>query len=242
MEGVKKPLALVAIFAFAIGAAAGTIIVLKSCGPDTKYWMRAAVHDEQVRQMKAAHERTLERNAVLEADNRAKDEDIRGQAAELKRLKGTTVAADAEIGNLEAQNKRLRQDAQAAIDANPALQALIANFDLQIKAHVEKEDSLLVRLTIVGEPYDTGEKDADGRPVIGYPDGTVTANLHAQALSYKATADGWETDYNVLQSSFEDEHGLRLHLERKLYGGKFWKAVALIEPPLFGALKLFKVI
>jgi len=194
----------------------------RSCtGPNTKYWMKVAVHEQALKDAAADHLVNLAEIKVLKADNAAKDVDIQAKAGEIQKLKGKTNAAAGEILGLEGENQRLRENVQAAIDANPALQRLVANFELQITKHKEKEFSLEQRLAKVGEPIQTGV-DATGKPVYVYPEKTITWDLAQQVKNEGRRADLWEADYNRSQGLLGTERSLRLTSEKK------WKRTSLV--------------
>lgn len=194
----------------------------RSCtGPNTKYWMKVAVHEKAMKDAAAAHVVNLAEIKVLKADNVAKDQDIQAKAGEIQMLKGKTNAAAGEILGLEGENQRLREDAQVAIDANPALQRLVANFEFQITKHKEKEFSLEQRLAKVGEPIQTGV-DAKGQPVYMYPEHTITWDLNVKFENQVQVSDKWEADYNTSQGLLATERSLRLTSEKK------WKRTSLV--------------
>lgn len=194
----------------------------RSCGgPDTKYWMRVAVHDQAMKDAAAAHDVNLAEIQVLKADNALKDKDILDKSGEIQKLKRQTNVVQGEISGLEGENTRLREDAQTAIDANPALQRLVANFELQLTKHKEKEFSLEQRLAKVGEPIQTGV-DAKGQPIYVYPENTITWDLWQQLKNEGKRADLWEADYNRSQGLLGTERSLRLTSEKK------WKNASLL--------------
>jgi len=234
---VKRSLPILA--ALVVGILAGFLLSPKSCGLGSKYWMRVAVHEQAMKDAAAAHAGSLAEIRDLEADNAAKEEDLRVKIAEIKTIKGQSAAAAGELSMLAAERDRLKRDAQAAIDANPALQALIANFELSETKHREYEHSLELRLAKVGEPYEIGEVDEAGRPIVRYPVGTVTGDLWQLIVNERKRGDLWEADYNRSQGLLKTEKSLRLDAEKKAGAGKFWKAVAVIEPVVFGAITIF---
>jgi len=194
----------------------------RSCtGPNTKYWMKVAAHEQSMKAAEALHQANLAKIVVLKADNALKDKDILDKSGEIQTLKSHTNVVAGEVAGLEGENKRLREDAQAAIDANPALQALVANFDLQLTKHKEKEFSLEQRLATVGEPIQTGV-DAKGQPVYTYPEHTITWDLNVKFENQVQVSDKWEADYNTSQRLLATERSLRLTSEKK------WKRTSLV--------------
>jgi len=51
--------------------------------------------------------------------------------------------------------------------------------------------------------------------------------------------DSWHADYLEEHSLRLKSDELRLGLEKKLYGGKFWQWVAIGEPVVFGLVMIF---
>lgn len=204
-----------------------TILSIRSCtrDPDPKYWMKVAVHEEAMKAAAVAHQQSLAEINALKTDNALKDIDIIDKAKQIWALGSHASTVANENAGLAAENKRLREDAAAAIAASPALQALIANFDLQIKGKDEQIFDLTMQLALVGIPLQTGV-DAKGQPIIEYQPGTITWDMNQKYLNQVGISEKWERDYNTSQGLLATEHSLRLTSEKK---GKTMTLVAQAE-------------
>jgi len=127
------PYALAALAVFALGFILGSG---RSCaGLGQKYWVSRAVYDRDAAAAAEQHTADLEQVQALKAADEKKTVALAEAQKRVDTLTGHSTAVEGQIGNLEAENKKLRENAQAAIDANPALKALVANFDLQIAGY-----------------------------------------------------------------------------------------------------------
>lgn len=207
----------VAIIAFAIGAAVGAGIVLKSCGPDKAYWIERAKYNADVK----AQEQKVDAALAVIADKDKviadKDKDLVGRETRIDDLEYTAASNGMKIDVLKKETAMLKADAQAVIDANPAVRALVENFELRCVAY---EKQIFTLVSIIDE-----ERMAKGDWIAKY---------NAKDVQYKEAWGAYEREHGLRLTS----DALRLGLERKLYGGKFWKIVALFEPPVFAALSL----
>ena len=208
---------LVPILCLLVGAAAGSIITLKFCGPGKAYWIERSKYDADVLTANQKFEDALviiaEKSLVIAEKNKV-------LAVRETRIDDLEVAAGrnaVKITALANETARLKTDAQVVIDANPAVRALVDNFELRC---VTYEKQIFTLSETVKE-----ERGAKEDWIVKY--------------------DAKDVQYEEAWAAYGREHGLRLtsdalrlDLEKKLYGGKFWKVVALVEPPVFGILSL----
>lgn len=139
----------------ALGILAALVLFGALCGPGItdKYWVSRGEYDRAV---KDAADQAEKDNALLVAQKETiarQDADIQARTARIQELTGHQAVFEGQLSDLTAQNVQLRANAQAAIDANPALQALVANFDLQIanlkdqvftlKAQIAEDDAII---------------------------------------------------------------------------------------------------
>jgi uncharacterized coiled-coil protein SlyX len=138
---------------------------------------------------------------------------IAAKQGEINALLADVRDSQAATGGLRAANRKLREDAQAAIAANPTLQALIRNFDLTIGTQEKTISDLLGTIEL---------KDS----IIAEKDGQL-ANWKAKHEAQVIISETWKAGY-------EREYALRLQAEglfkiaehgRK--AGKFWRIAAL---------------
>jgi len=213
---VKK--LLVPILCLLVGAAAGSIITLKSCGPGKAYWIERSKYDADVLTANQKFEDALviiaEKSLVIAEKNKV-------LAVRETRIDDLEVAAGrnaVKITALANETARLKTDAQVVIDANPAVRALVDNFELRC---VTYEKQIFTLSETVKE-----ERGAKEDWIVKY--------------------DAKDVQYEEAWAAYGREHGLRLtsdalrlDLEKKLYGGKFWKWVAISEPAVFAAITIF---
>jgi hypothetical protein len=206
------------IVALAIGILIGMFLATKIFGPDRAYWIERTKYDADV----AAQERKTNAALAVVAEKDAlivgKDEDLAARETRIDELEEKAVGAALERDALAKETAVLKADAAAAIAANPVVRALVDNYELRLAA----SDRQIFTLTATLEE----ERAAKGDWIAKYDAAVV------QRDEYKAL--------------FENEHqlrldgdALRLGLEKKLYGGKFWKWVALGEPVAFGLVLIF---
>ena len=171
------PYILAAIFAF---------FAVRSCGgPDAKYWVKKTLYDQAAKDAAVQHVVDMATIVTQDGTIAAKNAAISEKQGRIDILLGHAGAADTVAVTLKAENKRLRENAQAAIDANPALQALVANFDLQIKT----SDETIMNL----------------RAVIILKDGIIA--------DWSAKFDAQVTISETWKAAYEREHRLRLTAE-----------------------------
>jgi len=214
---VKKPLALILI-AFALGAALGAGVVLKSCGPDKGYWIERAKYDKDVAAQEA---KTTEALAMIREAGQIiidKDNDLAAREAKIDGLEAQAADYFTELDALAKETAVLKVNAQAVIAANPAVRALVENYELRIAA----SDRRVFTLTAIIDE----ERMAKGDWIAKYGAAIVQR-------------DEWHRLYDDEHALRLTSDALRLDLEKKLYGGKFWRTVAIIEPLVFGAITIF---
>jgi len=214
---VSKKILVVAIIAFVLGAAAGAGIVLKSCGPDEAYWVERAKYDADVKTQEQKVGAALAIIADKDKVIAVKDKDLVARETRIDDLESQAGSNSVRIGALTRETAVLKANAQAAIDANPAVRALVENFELRCAGY---EKQIFTLVGIIDE-----ERAAKGDWIAKY---------NAKDVQYKEAWGAYEREHGLRLTS----DALRVGLERKLYGGKFWKIVALVEPPVFAALSL----
>jgi len=233
----KKLLPLIIVFA--LGMAIGAGIVLKSCGPDKAYWIERAVYDRDVKarddSYAAAMGLVAEKDIVISESAAA----LSKSAEKVTDLERMIMAGSQAVASQDREIERLKTDASAVIAANPAIKALVNAYEVQIANYKSQVFSLAQQVQELGVPQEAGTDPQTGEKIWIYPEGTITFQLHRQLLATAAQRDAWHAQY-------EEEHGLRLScdslrlgLEKKLYGGKLWKYIALGETTIFGAIAFF---
>jgi len=214
---VPKKTLLVAIIGFALGAAVAAGIVLKSCGPDKAYWVERAKYDADVKTQEQKTDMAL---AIIAEKNRTiaeRDKTLKVRETRIDDLESQAGSNSVRIGALTREMAVLKANAQAVIDANPAVRALVENFELRCVGY---EKQIFTLTSIIDE-----ERMAKGDWIAKY---------NAKDVQFKEAWAAYERERALRLTS----DALRVGLEKKLYGGKFWKWVAIAEPPLFGILSL----
>ena len=214
---MSKKTPVVAIIAFALGAALGAGIVLKSCGPDKAYWVERAKYDADVADATQKLGDALVIIAEKDLVIAKKDKDLVVRETRIDDLEAAAGRNAVKITALANETARLKADAQAVIDANPAVRALVDNFELRC---VTYEKQIFTLSETVKE-----ERGAKEDWIVKYD---------AKDVQYKEAWAAYGREHGLRLTS----DALRLGLEHKVYSGKFWKVVALMEPPVFGILSL----
>jgi hypothetical protein len=213
---VKKFLPWILVGALALGLLA---LIDRSCGgPDAKYWVKRAVYDKDVA---ARIAKTTEVLAMIKEAGQViidKDNDLAARESKIDELEAQTADYFTELDALAKETAALKANAAMVIAANPAVRALVDNFELRLAA----SDRQIFTLTATIEEERAAKAD-------------WIAKYDAAILQ----RDAWQGEYN-------DEHALRLtcdslrlDLEKHAQGGKFWRTVAIIEPIVFGAIAIF---
>jgi hypothetical protein len=178
--------------AIIIGAVVLALVIVlvffcvRSCqGPNEKYWMRVAVHEQAMKDAAAAHAASLEEIKVLQADNAAK-------VAENVTLKGTVVT---QKGTIAALNRTIQELTAVEPPTTPAEEALPIVINLRARVAKLTEGFSLAQATIA-----TQEK--------------IIANLELVVKNTEKIADGWKTDYERSQGLLATERGLRIKAEK----------------------------
>jgi hypothetical protein len=228
----------VAIIAFALGAAIGAGIVLKSCGPDKAYWVKRAAYDRDVKDRQDRLDNALGLLAEKEIERQEEQATTTAANERVLDLEHKLSAGAHAIVKRDLEIETLKVDAAAAIEANPAVKRLFEAYEagrIEDKAQIF---NLTKQVAELGIPTENGTDPVTGKKLWLYPPGTTTGGLYAEILTTREERDIWRTQYIEERGLRLTSDSLRIGLEKKLYGGKFWKWVALIEPPVFAALSL----
>lgn len=207
-----------ALIALALGAALGSFVTLKSCGPDKGYWIERSKYDADVKAGDANLAAALEVIAGKDKLIAEKDAGLAVREARIDELEYRAAGNAAELDALAKETAVLKADIAAVIAANPAVRALVENYDLRCAAYDRQVFSLCA---IIDE-----ERAAKG---------DWMAKFNAAVVQ----RDIWHRQYDDEYALRLTSDALRVGLEKKLYGGKFWKYVALGEPVIFGIVSLF---
>ena len=163
---------------------------VRSCqGPNEKYWMRVAVHEQAMKDAAVAHSASLAEIAALQADNAAK-------VSENVTLKGTVVTQMGTIATLNATIAGLVAIEPPTTPEEEAL-PIVINLRAQIKSL--REGFSLSQETIATQ-------------------GKIIANLELVVKNTEKIALGWKTDYERSQGLLATERSLRIKAE-KGWGG-----------------------
>jgi hypothetical protein len=198
--------------AFALGLFLGLTRGCKGLGQD--YWIERAKYEADLKAANDAKAPMEAENKRLKAENGQLHGTILEQAGTINALKGTADTAHHAAATAAQETARLKANVQAAIDANPGLQALVANYEFRL---VEKDKELAAKDKIIfnlGIPVETGQLDEDGRKVILYPEGSVTFNLDKERKNEKAGAKAWETRCLRAEGLLDSCNSLRIKAEK----------------------------
>ena len=215
---MKKFLPWILAGALALGVLA---LIDRSCGgPDAKYWVKRADYDKDVAAQAA---KTTEALAMIKEAGQIiadKDNDLAARESKIDELEAQTADYFTELDALAKETAVLKANAQAVIEANPAVRALVDNFELRLAA----SDRQIFTLTATIEEERAAKADWIAK--------------YAAAILQR---DAWQGEYN-------DEHALRLtcdslrlDLERQ-FGGKVWVKVLWAAAGAGAGLVLGKVI
>jgi len=235
---VSKKTLVVAIIAFALGAALGAGIVLKSCGPDEAYWVKRSAYDRDVKDRQDKFDNAMGLLAEKEIERQEEQAATTAANERVLELEHKLSAGAHVIVKRDLEIETLKVDAAAAIEANPAVKRLFEAYEagrIEDKAQIF---NLTKQVAELGIPIENGTDPVTGKKLWIYPPGTTTGGLYAEILTTREERDIWRTQYIEEHGVRLTSDSLRLGLEKKLYAGKFWKIVALIEPPVFTALSL----
>ena len=234
---MKKALP-VAIVSFALGVALGAIVVLKSCGPDKAYWVERAVYDRDAKERQDRLDNALGLLAEKEIERQEERAATTAANERVIELERQASAGSQAIAERDLELETLKVDAAAVIAANPAVKRLFEAYELGRKEDKAQIFTLKAQIAELGIPIENGTDPVTGKKLWLYPPGTTTGGLYAEILTTQEERDIWHRQYLEEHGLRLTSDALRLGLEKKLYGGKFWKIVALVEPPVFAALSL----
>jgi len=192
--------------------------LIRSCsGPDKKYWIQRAAYDADVKTQEQKVGAALAIIADKDKVIAVKDKDLVARETRIDDLESQAGSNSVRIGALTRETAVLKANAQAVIDANPAVRALVENFELRCAGY---EKQIFTLVSIIDE-----ERAARGDWIAKY---------NAKDVQFKEAWAAYEREHALRLTS----DALRIGIEKKLYGGEFWKIVALVEPPLFATLSL----
>lgn len=205
-----KTVLLIAIVSLLVGIFVGGFFG-RSKGPDPDYWISRDEYNQTVKDMEAGLQESLRLIAERDKTIRLQDEFVALGQRKIIELEETQKADKAAGVKLKDENARLKADAQAAIDANPAVRALVANYDLRC----ENYEKQVFTLTQSG-----AEKDK----VIEAKD------IQIVALAYQR--DTWKKEWDKEHKARLLSDNLRLDLEKDYKTSKFWETLGKWGPPI----------
>ena len=166
---------------------AGGFLTSRSCGgPDSKYWMRVAVHDQAMNVAATEHTINLAEIRVLKADNAQR-------VTENVTLRRDVTTANAKIVSL---THTIIDLAATEPSTTPDIEALPIVINLRARVARLTEGFSLAQITI-------GDQDK------------IIANLELVVKNTEKIAADWEADYNRSQALLATERSLRLTSEKK---------------------------
>ncbi len=218
-------------------------VIFHFFGPDPEYWVERAKYDALADARVKEHADAIIALAAKDQVIKNQDKGIAEGAAKIAGLEAEKAARGQTIAERDKQIEALTKDAAVVIEANPAVKRLFEAQAAQIAELKQFNLALQSQVDELGIPIKTKGVDAEtGEPIFVYPPGSITWRLNEKAQAYRAQRDTWKMEWEKEVALHQSETALRLGLEKRLYGGKFWKTVALLEPPIFAGLKVFKVI
>ena len=231
------------LIAFVLGAAAGTGVVFKACGPDADYWTKRAVYDRDAKDRQDRLDNAL--GLLAEKEIERLEQQAATSAANERVLELEHQASAAAQGRAERdlEIEALKTNAAAAIEANPAIRRLVDVFELGRAEDHAEIFTLKKQIAELGIPIPNGTDPTTGKPLWLYPPGSVTGGLYAEILTTREEREIWKTQYGEEHTLRLDGDTLRLGLEHKIYSGKFWKAVgkgAVITGTIVGGIELYQ--
>lgn len=212
-EGMKKLLPDLLIAALALAV---VVLILKpKPGPDPAYYISLAKHKAEL----AAAE---DAKAPMEAEIRklaAENMQLAGKTAEdahqIQVLMFQAQASGQAAAESAATIARLKEDAKAAIEASPAVKALVDQYDFALAEKTKEILSLRATITTLGVPVDTGKVDGDAEPIMLYPADSTTWKLNRKAENNKTAAGEWKTRALRAEGLLASCESLRETLERQ---------------------------
>lgn len=221
---MKKAWPFVLAFALGLGVGGATVIKFrKAPAPDPQYWVDRGLYDAAVADVGTRLDQAIamiQEAAVIITE---KDEDLAARETRIDELEQTSAGIALERDALETEAAVLKTEAAAVIEANPAIRALVANYDLRLSAADRQVFSL----------------------------SALVEEERAAKLDWAAKYEAADAQYRESWAAYEREHALRLMGDdlrlslEKQSGGKFWKAVGKGSALYFGIkgdIKLAQVI
>jgi len=239
---VSKKTPVVAIIAFALGAALGAGVVFKACGPDADYWIKRAVYDRDVQDRQDRLDNALGLLAEKEIERQEEQAATAAANERILDLEHQASAGAQAIAERDLEIETLKVDAQAVIAANPAVKRLVDAFELGRKEDKAQIFTLKAQIAELGIPIENGTDPETGKKLWLYPPGTTTGGLYAEILTTREEREIWRGQYFEEHTLRLDDDALRIGLEHKVYAGKFWKAVgkgAVITGVVWGGIELY---
>lgn len=177
----------------------------RSCGgPDPAYWIARSEYDQQTADMTAGLEHAFGLIAERDKTIKLQDEFVALGQRKIMELEDKQKAQALAGRDLAAENVKLKQDAAAAIAANPAVRALVDNYDLRCANYEEQIFTLNAR-------------DAERLKILEAKDLKILA-VEFQRNTYKKALD----DSLALNKACD---GLRLDLERSARRASTWAKI-----------------
>ncbi len=206
--------ALPVLIAFALGLGLGAL-ALKSCknpAPDPAYWVDRGLYDAAVADVGAQRDQAIAMIQEAAVIINEKDEGLAARETRIDELEQTSAGIALERDALATETAVLKTEAAAVIEANPAVRALVENYDLRLSAADRQVFSL----------------------------SALVEEERAAKLDWVAKYEAADTQYRESWAAYEREHTLRLMGDdlraslEKQSGGKFWKAVGKGSALYFG--------
>ena len=191
----------------------------RSCaGPDPAYWVERAKYDQAV---KNAAAKDAQAAAELVAAKAIAAEIIAAKDREIKEI----IAASSKPSTAEQAKDRKISELQAKVES------LEAQGDLAGALAASKAEN-----SAWAEKFSLAERRHQD---------SLSALNNAWQVKFDAQVETSNIEIGYWKDKYDREHGLRLTsdslrlgLEKKLYGGKFWKWLALGEPVVFGIISV----
>lgn len=204
--------------AFLLGVAAGGFLAFKLFGPSPKYWVKREAYDLKVQELQKATNAALaviaEKDQVIEQGSK----DILEARRRQFELEQEAVVDEAQIGELEAENKRLKEAVPAEIMSHPAVVAMVANYEARIRAERERGFNLAGQLAEEKKISSAWEM-----------------KFWAKDAQYREAMKGWALERETRKAA----EGLFHDLELSLNISKFWKWAGWGTAAVVGGIHLY---
>lgn len=192
-------------------AVVALFFALRSCGgPDERYWIAKATYDQRVKDAAAQHVTDMGTIDTQKGTIAEKNAAIAEKDAKVTQYVDKVSTLTAELRAL--QNA---EPVQPELESQP----LVINLRAQV-GNLTRMASISINII--------AEKDA----IIA----DWTAKFDAQVTISETYKTAYDREHGLRLTS----DALRLDLEKQLYGGKFWKALAIGEPIVFAAITILK--